>query len=60
MGLISVYLPQTMIEKADAISENAIQIRRERKKLSFGDEAGGMLCHVKLFKNGETCLEPQT
>lgn len=27
-------------------------VQRERKRISFADEAGGMLCHVKFFENG--------
>ncbi|KAL3505286.1 hypothetical protein ACH5RR_035127 [Cinchona calisaya] len=26
--------------------------QRERKRITFADEAGGMLCHVKFFENG--------
>ncbi|KAM7518247.1 hypothetical protein LguiB_017209 [Lonicera macranthoides] len=47
----------TMIEKDDTISENAIQMRRDRKKLRFTDEASGMLCHVKPSENGQDSLE---
>lgn len=32
------------------------EISRDKKKISFADEAGGTLCHVKVFGD-ETTLE---
>jgi hypothetical protein len=29
---------------------------RKQRKISFADETGGMLCHVKVFKDGQTNL----
>ncbi|KAK2988735.1 hypothetical protein RJ640_021000 [Escallonia rubra] len=44
-----------LTEKGAADPENANQ--RERKKISFADEAGGTLCHVKIFEDGMASLE---
>ena len=29
---------------------------RKQRKITFADEAGGMLCHVKVFKDGQASL----
>ncbi|OEL25997.1 hypothetical protein BAE44_0012987 [Dichanthelium oligosanthes] len=29
---------------------------RKQRKITFADETGGMLCHVKVFKDGQTSL----
>ncbi|KAK3038133.1 hypothetical protein RJ639_029587 [Escallonia herrerae] len=44
-----------LTEKGTTDSENANQ--RESKKISFADEAGGTLCHVKIFEDGMASLE---
>lgn len=41
---------QRLTESESVASGNAIH--KERKKITFADEAGGELCHVKLFYNG--------
>ena len=28
----------------------------KQRKITFADETGGMLCHVKVFKDGQTNL----
>lgn len=58
-NMISVSLPQHTIEKDDAIFGQAIQRKESKKKISLMDEAGGELCHVKLFENGKASFEPQ-
>jgi hypothetical protein len=35
---------------------SAQQAPRKQRKITFADEAGGKLCHIKLFKDGNTCL----
>ncbi|KAF8406410.1 hypothetical protein HHK36_008497 [Tetracentron sinense] len=40
-------------------------VHKERKKITFADEAGGMLCHVKVFEDpdpllGTKCEKPET
>lgn len=37
----------------DAYAATETRKHRERKKICFADEAGGVLCHVKYFENGE-------
>lgn len=32
------------------------EVLRKRRKITFADEAGGMLCHVKVFSDGQTSL----
>ncbi|KAK3030545.1 hypothetical protein RJ639_039575, partial [Escallonia herrerae] len=44
-----------LTEKGTTDLENANQ--RESKKISFADQAGGTLCHVKIFEDGMASLE---
>jgi hypothetical protein len=44
---------QTLAKKNDV---SAQQAPRKQRKITFADEAGGKLCHVKLFKVGSTSL----
>ncbi|XP_017238493.1 uncharacterized protein LOC108211409 [Daucus carota subsp. sativus] len=37
----------------DASAAKETMMHREKKKISFADEAGGVLCHVKYFEYGE-------
>uniref|UniRef100_A0ACD5X187 Uncharacterized protein n=2 Tax=Avena sativa TaxID=4498 RepID=A0ACD5X187_AVESA len=32
------------------------EVMRKRRKITFADEAGGTLCHVKVFSDGQTSL----
>lgn len=48
---------QRLTENESVASGNTIH--KERKKITFADEAGGVLCHVKLFYDGMASpLEP--
>lgn len=40
---------------AGMIEEKAVQ--RERKKISFADEAGGTLCDIKVYEVDQTSLD---
>ncbi|KAK1391407.1 hypothetical protein POM88_010463 [Heracleum sosnowskyi] len=46
-------MSQSQRSAADASAAKETIMRRENKKISFADEAGGVLCHVKYFENGE-------
>lgn len=50
-----------LTEDGSATTENVIH--KEKKKISFADEAGGMLCHVNFYEkgmaSGETNSESQ-
>uniref|UniRef100_A0A0D9XYJ9 Uncharacterized protein n=1 Tax=Leersia perrieri TaxID=77586 RepID=A0A0D9XYJ9_9ORYZ len=35
------------------------EVPRKRKKITFADETGGKLCHVKVFNDGQTSLVPE-
>lgn len=58
---VSISQPQKLAEDGSPTKENIFQ---KEKKISFADEAGGMLCHVNVFEKGmassETCPENQT
>lgn len=47
---VSISQPQRLTEDGSATTENVIH--KEKKKISFADEAGGMLCHVNFFEKG--------
>ncbi|KAA8528633.1 hypothetical protein F0562_035988 [Nyssa sinensis] len=47
-----------LTEKGTAAPESALH--KERKKITFADEAGGMLCHVKFFEDGMASQEPES
>jgi hypothetical protein len=44
---------QTLAKKSDVPAQQA---PRKQRKITFADEAGGKLCHVKLFKDRSTSL----
>jgi len=43
-----------MTEKGSGSSGNVVQ--KETKKSTFADEAGGKLCHVRLFEDDTASL----
>ncbi|XP_072989550.1 uncharacterized protein [Typha latifolia] len=42
----------------DKTATPANGLRKDRRKITFADEAGGMLCHVKLFSQQPDSLAP--
>ncbi|KAJ1296562.1 hypothetical protein BS78_01G310800 [Paspalum vaginatum] len=46
------------LAKKNAIShpEAHPEAPRKQRRITFADEAGGMLCHVKVYKDGQTSL----
>jgi hypothetical protein len=44
---------QSLAKKNDVSHPEA---PRKQRKITFADEAGGMLCHVKFFKDGQASL----
>ncbi|XP_066387624.1 uncharacterized protein [Miscanthus floridulus] len=42
------------LAKKNAVSHP--EAPRKQRKITFADEAGGMLCHVKVFKDGQASL----
>ncbi|CAI9116723.1 OLC1v1017952C1 [Oldenlandia corymbosa var. corymbosa] len=46
-------------QKGDTSAAACKTIQRDRKKITFADETGGMLCHVKFFEKGVTSLQPK-
>lgn len=44
--------PQRSTEEAPTATENIMH--KKKKRISFADEAGGVLCHVKYFKSYKT------
>lgn len=52
---------QGLAEKDSDAAETESIANKERRKISFADEAGAQLCHVKFFENlTESTLEPDT
>ncbi|KAL3514625.1 hypothetical protein ACH5RR_027342 [Cinchona calisaya] len=47
----------SLTQKGTTPAASTDVIQRERKRITFADEAGGILCHVKFFKNGMASLE---
>ncbi|XP_074380851.1 uncharacterized protein LOC141721699 isoform X2 [Apium graveolens] len=46
-------MSQPLRSTVDASAATETIKHREKKKICFADEAGGVLCHVKYFENGE-------
>ncbi|CAN6312187.1 unnamed protein product [Urochloa humidicola] len=42
------------LAKKNAVSHP--EVPRKQRKITFADETGGMLCHVKVFKDGQNSL----
>ncbi|CAL4915139.1 unnamed protein product [Urochloa decumbens] len=42
------------LSKKNAVSHP--EVPRKQRKITFADETGGMLCHVKVFKDGQNSL----
>jgi hypothetical protein len=63
-GVLSVFLNSTDIFNLNvqcqrlagkkAVSHS--EVPRKRKKITFADETGGKLCHVKMFTDGQNSL----
>lgn len=53
---------QTLADKDSDVSETeSAVVNKERKKITFADEAGEKLCHVKFFeKNSSDSLDADT
>ena len=51
-------LVQKVTQKDEIPSGNAIP--NERKKITFADEAGGVLCHVKFIEDDMTSLDSKS
>lgn len=50
-----------MTENESSAPESETVVNKERKKITFADEAGEELCHVRFFKNDfPSSLEPDT
>lgn len=59
--LTLVHLLQRLAEKDSDAPESESVANKEKKKITFADEAGEALCHVRFFENkSTTCLEPDT
>lgn len=52
---LRLYLLQRSNEKGEIASGNAIL--KERKKITFADEVGGVLCHVKFIEDSIDSLD---
>lgn len=53
-GEVSVDPLQRLAETGAASSANVLS--KERKKITFADEAGGKLCHVRVFEEDVASL----
>ena len=55
---ISINLLQKVTRKDEIASGNATP--KERKKITFADEAGGVLCHVKFIEDDMASLDSKS
>ncbi|KAF4347277.1 hypothetical protein F8388_015068 [Cannabis sativa] len=49
-----------LTENDSGAPERETTVNKEKKKITFADEAGEELCHIRLFENDSSSLEPNT